>query len=304
MRNAGQLITEIYGDRWSAIFANYCREKFSHLTDPFQLMEDARQLVALSLERKHQTDSEAQLSDGYVMMAFRNAVTDLNRQLSGRAEPRAWLKAFGRLGQVLFDLYCLAKKGRTEILAELSSDIELATSKIDVSRAGALLDEMDQRQECAGKGRVNQSIHDDEGTVVDIPSHKTPEQELMEIQRAGLQAYLFRQESQVDLEVISHFVARIESLREQLRDRLELDDEQSFILHATLSGELTEQEIGRQLGGLSVRQVRYRRQQALDRMRMLLEKAGIGMDEIIYEESVHFSGHFPDSAPLTDMTND
>lgn len=256
-------------------------------------MQDARQQLVLSLQRRHERDAEAPLTEGYIMVAFRNAVTDLHRQHSGRAEPRSWLKAFGRLGQVLFELYCLARQGRADVMTALASDPELLREPLSGDQARSLLDEMDQRGECDGKGHKEEPLFNQAGEPIDVPHATDPEHDLITAQSEGLQAYLFRSQSE-NFSGIQHLVQRLQQARSQLRDRLELDDDQGFILQATLSGQLTEAEMGKMLGGLSVRQVRYKRQKALDKMKTLLQKVGLGLEELLAAD-----GPILDSAPFT-----
>lgn len=262
------------------MFRRYCAQKFARFTDPDQLMQDARQQLALALQRRFERGAEEPLTEGYIMVAFRNAVTDLHRQHSGRAEPRSWLKAFGRLGQVLFELYCLARQQRADIITALASDPELVRVPSSADQARSLLDEMDRRGECEGKGHKEEPLFNQAGEPIEVPHPASPEDALIEAQSEGLQAYLFRKQSK-SFSGIQHLVQRLQEARAQLRDRLELDDDQGFILQATLSGQLTEAEMGKMLGGLSVRQVRYKRQKALEKMKTLLKRAGLSLEELL-----------------------
>ena len=247
-------------------------------------MEDARQYLALSLQRRLEQDADVRLAEGYIMVAFRNAVTDLHRQQSGRAEPRAWLKAFGRLGQLIFELYCLARYGRADVIAALQSDPELQRQPLTRQQAGELMNEMDQRRECVGKGQREESLFTAAGEPLEIPQHANPEQALIEAQSQALQAYLFGNGGAAFSD-IRHLVGRIQDACAKLPKRLELDDDQRFILQATLSGQLTEAEIGKLLDGLSVRQVRYKRQMALETMKTLLHGLGLSLDDLLGENS-------------------
>lgn len=234
----------------------------------------------MSLQRRQERGAEDPLTEGYIMVAFRHAVTDLHRQYSGRAEPRSWLKAFGRLGQVLFELYCLARHGRADVITALASDPELVREPVSADQARTLLDEMDQRGECDGKGHKEEPLFNQAGEPIEVPHLADPERVLIEAQSEALQSYLFRSQSG-NFKGIQHLVLRLQEARCQLHDRLELDDDQGFILQATLSGQLTEAEMGKMLGGLSVRQVRYKRQKALEKMKTLLQKVGLGLEELL-----------------------
>ena len=299
MDDAGGWLLAIYSSRWTARFRRYCSARFSRFTDPDQLMEDARQQLALSLQRTRERGTDTPLTEAYIMVAFRNAVTDLHRRHSGRAEPRAWLKAFGRLGQLLFELYCLARQGRTEVIAALETDRELVRESITPRQAGELMNEMDQRGECEGKGHREVPLFNEAGEPLDVPHHVDPEQELMEAQSQALQAYLFRGQGG-SYSAVQHLVQRIQDACGKLPERVELDDDQRFIIQATLSGQLTEAEMGKLLGGLSVRQVRYQRQKAMEKMKTLLEKLGLGLDELLGQGSVNL-GQPGRARPLSEM---
>ena len=265
-------------------------------------MEDARQQMALSLQRRLERGANGPLTEGYVMVAFRNAVTDLHRQQSGRAEPRAWLKAFGRVGQRLFELYCLARYPRADVVAALESDPELKRESLTQQQAGELMNEMDERGECEGKGHREEALFNEAGEALEVPDHANPERELIDAQSQALQAYLFRSQGG-SYSGIRHLVQRVQDAVGKLPQRLELDDDQRFILQATLSGQLTESQMGELLGGLSVRQVRYKRQKALETMKALLEKLGLGLEELLGGDSAIF-GQQGRSEPLSETTGE
>lgn len=304
---ADDWLREIYSSRWSAKFRRYCVEKFARFTDPVELMEDARQQLALSLQQRTEQGIESKLTPGYIMVAFRNAVTDLHRQRSGRAEPRAWLKAFGRLGQALFELYCLARLRRPEVLSRLKADPDLRREPFNPEQTNSLMDEMDQRGECEGKGFREEPLVRESGETVEVPCYRSPEEELIEAQTHALHAYLFRQDAG-SLEDVRHLVSRFEEVRRLVGQRLELDDDQGFILHATLSGQLSEAEMGQLLGNLSVRQVRYKRQKALEKLKKFLQQAGLGLDELVHQcaTGADFAGYVRNGAaePLSESIGD
>jgi hypothetical protein len=142
--------------------------------------------------------------------------------------------------------------------------------------------EMDRVQECQVQRGREHGLHDDEGNLLDIPSSVDPEQQLMEEQRLALQARLFMSTDMAMLQVHGVF-ARMDQALERSGAMLELDDDQRFILQATLDGVHTEERMGQLLGGLTVRQVRYRRQQAIDKMRKLLEASDIQLSDLVDE---------------------
>ncbi|MBU0499284.1 MAG: hypothetical protein KJ558_09435 [Gammaproteobacteria bacterium] len=280
---AGDWISRLYSDRWTALLTRLAIDKYGHITDPHQLMEDARQQLAISLDRKSREAAPVLLSSSYILVAFKNSMTDLNRQRSGRVGPRAWLKAFGGLGSYLFEQYCLGRRSRGDILKDLRRDTGLYSLGASEEQVAGLLDEMDREGECESQRRHEQSIHDEDGAPMDIPNAITPEFELMREQSLGIQALLFQGISTGDFKAVKAFVERIAGARQRLGKGYAIDDDQYFILQSTLTGVLTEQRIGELLGGLTVRQVRYRREQALKVLESLLREAGIDLDELIVE---------------------
>jgi hypothetical protein len=277
------VIAELYNPRWTALLRRISQRQYGHLTDAHQLMEDARQQLALGLERRLR-DSAFEPTDSYLIVAFKHALTDVMRARYGRPEPRAWLKAFGLLGRWLFERYCLEGRTQPEILQAAIAEPALAQHSTD-DQIRQLLWEMDRVQECEGQRGQEYPLHDEDGQVLDIPVDASPERQLMEEQRLALQARIF-QHSQAGLQAARGLISHIDSLLGQAGERLRLDDDQRFILQASLDGELTEERMGQLLNGLSVRQVRYRRQQALEKLRELLDKAGIRLDDLLPEDGL------------------
>ena len=175
MDDAKSWLNEIYSRRWAAIFRNYCNRKFANLTDPEALMEDARQILAMTLHRMIENEDSSSLSEGFIMTSFRHAVTDCHRKKYGRGEPRAWLKAFGDLGKRLFELYCLAKMKRMEVLESVDSELSTSSEVSVKPQAEELLNEMDHRRECAGKGMQETSLQVGNDEDVEIPDRNSPE---------------------------------------------------------------------------------------------------------------------------------
>ncbi|QFY88186.1 hypothetical protein D5125_01120 [Magnetovirga frankeli] len=276
-------IDALYSPRLSAIFTRLAQQRFGTLTDAHQLMEDARQQLALGLERRLR-DSDFEPTDSYLIVAFKHALTDVMRARFGRPEPRAWLKAFGPLGRWLFERYCLEGRAQPEIIQAALEEPSLAQLTTE-DQIRQLLWEMDRVQECEGPRGQEYSLHDEDGQVLEIPVDASPERQLMEEQRLALQARIF-QHGQASLQAARGLISHIDSLLGQAGERLRLDDDQRFILQANLDGELTEERMGELLNGLSVRQVRYRRQQALEKLRELLDKAGIRLDDLLPEDDL------------------
>ncbi|WP_200345485.1 hypothetical protein [Halochromatium glycolicum] len=74
--------------------------------------------------------------------------------------------------------------------------------------------------------------------------------------------------------------ARAEELKKSHASPLVLSDEELFILRC-FQDPIPERRVGEMLGGLSVRQVRYRRQQALAKIKRYLSANQITLDDLL-----------------------
>jgi hypothetical protein len=247
-------------------------------------MEDARQILAMALHRMIENKDSSSLSEGFIMTSFRHAVTDCHRKKYGRGEPRAWLKAFGDLGKRLFELYCLAKMKRMEVLESVDSELSTSSEVSVKPQAEELLNEMDHRRECAGKAMQETPLQGGSDEDVEIPDRNNPEDELQASQVVALRAYLFG-DLGCSYQGIEHVVEKMERIVDSLSGVREFDDDQRFIIHATLSGKLTEKQIG-ELLDLSVRQVRYKRSKTLDLIKIMTKKAGIVLSDLLDEANL------------------
>lgn len=266
----------LYSPYWTAIFTRLAREKFGRLGDPAELAADARQKFSLRLAQ-----IEAPLDRAYILVAFKHALVDVFREQQGRREPRQWLRAYGSLGARLFDLYCLLRLTLAEILDALRRDSEFSQHpEAEAAKVRLLLREMDRRQECEGRQETLPlgNTGDDDAPLFD-PADPGPDPEaaIQAQQAAAIKAWLFGG-SWTELPPWRQ-VDAIPGL-----GALSLDDEEALVLRGYLAG-LTEQRVGELLGGLSVRQVRYRRQTAVDKLRAVLRAAGIAFDELMPPET-------------------
>lgn len=269
----------IYTSDWTAVFHRLAREKYARLVDHRELAEDARQRLAMRLAALGERDASPRLRGGYIFVAFKRALVDAFRDIMGRQEPRQWLKDQGPLGERLFDLYCLMHLSPAEVLTALHEDSELQAAGLPAPELiRGLLAEMDRRQECAGRPRDTVSLHADanaEQRPPDLPAVGADPAELLEQEQVdALRGLLFG----------DPLTALPEPLSLRIRNAFDagdgalLDDEQLLILRCQREG-IPERRIGELLGGLSVRQVRYRRQQALERLRAVLARAGMRAED-------------------------
>jgi hypothetical protein len=278
----------LYSPYWTRIFNRLARERYGRFTDGAELAGDARQKLAMRLSRLVETEGVRPLTDSYVLVSFKHALVDVFRERHGRPEPRQWLRAFGPLGKRLYELYCLLGLRLDEILDALSSDPELADSTTaQPEQVRYLLREMDRQQECVNRA-AETPLNPDGGDAdeaqprVDPPDPADgPDASLASRQAEVLRALLFSGRGDDAPPLAEPLVRRLAAiLRRAGGEGMSLDDEEAFVLRGFLGG-LTEQRVGELLGGLTVRQVRYRRQTAIDKLGRLLRRAGIGLDELM-----------------------
>jgi hypothetical protein len=267
-------VEDLYGPKWTAVFTRLAASKYGHMTDPVQLMEDARQQMALSVERRFSEGHNA-FSDAYLVTAYKHSLIDAFRSRSGRPGPRSWLKAFGDLGRWLYERYCLQGCSRSEIQADASVPQDYAAEQLT-----ALLDEMDRVRECETARRAEYSLEDEAGANRLQAAEPTPEQQLAREQAEAIQANLF-QSGLINMDSIRHFQQQLRELASEEAEGFRLDNDQVFIIQATLDGKLTETRMGELLGGLSVRQVRYRRQKAIETMAEWLNRRGLELSDLL-----------------------
>lgn len=277
----------IYAPRWFRIFSRMSAEKYGAVTDPNDLAEDARQKLANSLARLSERDLTRLLSRSYILVAFKNALVDAFRERYGRAEPRKWLKDLGAIGGRLFDLYCLMRLGIEEILAALRRDSEYAPPCVDFpdleQQVRAILQEMDRQRECEGHPGVMEPLAggtddsaDEEPARLDPPTTALgPEARWERERRETLTEILYG--SPLTTTLRQRIGEQVTPLGGQ---PLHLTDEQAFILRCAREG-LTEARIGQLLGGMTARQVRYRRDEAIKQLRTLLENLGLRYEDFV-----------------------
>lgn len=282
----------IYAPYWTRIFYRIGREKYGRSTDGESLAEDARQRLALSLDRlvTRPDNPNPLLTRGYILTAFRNALVDAFRELHGRPAPRQWLVDLGALGLRLFDLYCLMRLRFQEILETLRGDAEFA-HLFDLQQGQAearvteVLREMLRRRECAGHPVELVSLHtspggeDDDLPDIDPPTDDPgPQARLENAQVEWLRGLLYG----APMDKLSGVLG--ERLREALgrlgNKRLHLEADEAFILRCFRDG-IPERRVGELLGGLSVRQVRYRHEGAIAKLQELLRSAGISYEDLL-----------------------
>jgi hypothetical protein len=284
-KTAHDWIADLYRPHWTARFERLARERYGRYTDAAELAADARQKLALRLAGLTAEDGGRALTDGYLLVAFKHALIDCYRERRGRPEPRQWLRAYGPLGRRIFELYCLTRQRFDEVLTALRADPELAAHPaVNPAQVQDLLREIDRRQECAGREEVSLNQDDpDAGPTLDPPAPgDSPEAALARRQAEALQALLFTSGYTGASEPLFARLAAL--LADSGGTGLSLDTEEAFILRGFLA-DLTERRIGELLGGLSVRQVRYRRQGALAKLARLVHQAGIGLDDLLPQET-------------------
>jgi len=263
-------VASLYSGKWEGRFVGYLSNKYGRNTDLHELMEDARQIVAHGLHQQ-KSKGKGPFSDAYIFTSYKHAVVTVVRQQSGRLRPRKWLLAFGTVGEWLYTLYCIEKMSRSEILEKNYKDFLLDTDQIL-----EIINEMDAKQECVDRTQI--SLIDDKGQNIEVAVGSTPEEELILAQSLSLQALLFNHGG-LNLSLAKKFLGRLGEIDKQVIDALQLDDDERFILLSTIQ-EFTDERIG-ELLGFSVRQIRYRRQIALEKLADLLVRIGVELKDLL-----------------------
>ncbi len=274
-------VRSLYSGRWTRCFVGIATRAFGRSVDAQALSEDARQRLAIRLSRLGAAEAP-RLSDAYILVAFKHALIDAYREFVGRPVPRKWLRELGALGVRLFELRCLLRLPQSDVLAALRQDPMLAKeSAVDEAEVRRLLNEIERRQECQGHAseRVSLDVPKQDGQGVPEPadSGADPAEHAARDQADTLRRLLY---GEAAAKLAPGARRRPEQLYERGQPSLPLDDQEYFILRCFRDG-VPDQRVGDLLGGLSVRQVRYRRQQALDMVRRCFAKAGITLDDLL-----------------------
>lgn len=281
-RTAGDWIHAIYTEDWTKRFFGLAKKAFSNITDSDSLAEDARQRLAIRLSRLDARGDRRDLTAPFVIVAFKRALVDAHRDIFGRPEPRHWLRELGDLGARLFELHCIMRLSRSEIMEALDDDSpDNWSCEQDEKQIMDILKEMDRRRECNGRTseRVSLDVTDTDGRPMLDPVDETqsPAEQAAQEQAHALRRLLFGETSE---HLHDTLVERISALQDEAAHSLALDDEERFILRCFCE-RIPETRVGELLGGLSVRQIRYRRQTATDKLRALFSASRLSLDDLL-----------------------
>ena len=270
----------IYSEKWTKHFVGICRSKYSNVTDPIDLMEEARQKLALSFSMSTNKTMSEEISDGYISVSFRNAVIDILRKKIGRVTASPWLRAL-KFGQMIFELYCLRGFSRYEVIRSLLTGMAAKEGNLSEHQLGEVITEMDKKNECTQKKRENISLNDENSDIpaASLATNDTPDTTYQVEQAEALISYIFQSGSVDNFSDARELAKLLVGLREK-GIQIDLDGDQKFILHATLAGKITEAEMGKALR-LSVRQVRYKRETAKNIISKTLTRLGVELGDLM-----------------------
>jgi hypothetical protein len=277
-------VQALYSKKWTDIFHRLAKKLFGDVVDTKELAEDARQLLAMKLSRIEAEEDSSGRSDGYLLVSYKYALVDAHRALFGRAKPRKWLSDLGAIGKRLFQLRCIERLSVRDVIAKVHDELSsLRDSSVSETQVREILQEMDRRHECerlAGKQVSLDDTHDDEQPVIDEPSapeNENPEERAARDQAVELQQLLFGPTPERLTPAVRK---RLENLQRKSGTSLLLDDEECLILQY-FCNEMPEGRVGELLGGISVRQVRYRREQALEKIKRFFADCDLSLDDLI-----------------------
>jgi hypothetical protein len=272
----------LYSEDWTRVFLRLARDAFGQMADAHALMEDARQRLAMSLSRLGAAGDSRELSRAYIFVAFKRALVDAYRDLFGRPKPRKWLSDLGVIGERLFELLCVKRLSAPEIVATVHRDpSSFGGASVNEAQVREILQEMERRRECASRTGEHVSLHDVRGNgqpaVDPIVENSDPGASAARDQSLQLRRMLFGPPPE---SLPAALRERLAKLQERGDRSLILDDEEYFILRC-FRDQVPERRVGELLGGLTVRQVRYRRQHALGKLRRFFAEADLSFDDLV-----------------------
>lgn len=279
---AQPMVQALYSKAWTRVFLRLTREAFGRMTDPQALAEDARQRLAMSLSRLEAAGESRRLSRAYIFIAFKRSLVDAYRELAGRPTPRKWLRELGEIGERLFELRCLMRLTDSEVLAALGDDpCPNGAESVDEAEVRRILHEMDSRRECDGRASEFVPLDgvdaDGRPIVEPIAKDQDPADCLARNEALALRRLLYGASTDA---LPAALRERLEKLRMNGQPTIDLSDEEAFILRC-FRDQIPERRVGELLGGLTVRQIRHRRQRALERMAQCLAAAEITLEDLL-----------------------
>ncbi len=285
--NTCEWVEEVYKNSWGNRFTWIVEKRYGHMLDAVDLMEESRQQLALYLDKccKDPAKAERNLSGAYIVATFKSRMKDVMRSRNGKPAPRAWLQAHGEIGELLFDLICLQHLSMGQILNK-SEEGYYADPLIEETPSELLLyiiNEIARQKECDrwDRGGGPQYNGDGAGTPpVDLPAppgESDSDDSRVEIIERIINLLLYGDFGKHggDIRV---FAERVAECRERLGSKVELSDDQKYILLATYRYGSGDEHMAEFLG-IEVRAVRYQREKALKSLKLIVEKCGIEFSE-------------------------
>jgi DNA-directed RNA polymerase specialized sigma24 family protein len=274
----------IYQPDWQSRFHHLTQQKYGHLGDADSLMEDARQLLAMRLQSLSDAESVPSFSAAYIQTSFSRCLVDVIRQRHGYPRPSIWLSSQGEIGELLFDLMCLRRYDRAQILAQVQ---QLITPVPEQEQVISLIREMESRKSCQGKHREMRSIDDGEDRSQDslksaeaLIDAKQPVDSKSKDELAVVIENLMTAGLGADQQSCSALAQALIQQRQLLGKSVQLSDDEAFTVRGKYMHALTHEEMASILG-LNERQVRYLIKKGLEKIRVLLKAAGISIEDLL-----------------------
>lgn len=279
-------INEIYSNYWGDLFTRIATRKYARILDAEQLMEDSRQQLGITLSNRCKNPKEAgkTLSAAYISATFKSRMIDVVRSRQGKPTPRKWLLAHGEIGSLLFELICLLHLS----IAEILGDSEASTADpliMETPRELVLyiVNEIQHQRECDRWERNEVSIHagdDDDSPAIDLAAELGDPQQAesgLEITERIINILLWGGLSPGHGNIRA-FAEQMAAYREEFGSKVQLSDEQVFILRARYLEDISDESAAKVVG-MTVRSLRYERKKALDTLKLLVAKCDIELPE-------------------------
>lgn len=272
------------GRYFSTIWLRYYREQaaaFFHHTEVDE--EDAAQEAQLQLHQRLAGHPAARLTDALVRVTYKNLLRDIYRKYFGRPRPPRWVIRLGILWQTIWELFCLERLPRQEIVMRLEQGGSESAEGDSFCR---LVDQAVERltaEEACPKPReklvsIDARDEDDPPFELSDGQSATDPLEQSEVQLL-VQAILGGQSDGIDSEMAHNLGSRLALKWTALSRELELDDETRLMLRLLYQEQLSVADVARLLGK-EPQHVRRPVQRACRRIRELFAAHGVGFEDV------------------------
>jgi len=212
---------------WERRFRYQSRKVYANYLN---LEEDAFQNSWLALFENLQKSKQSEMSDAYVLTAFKNLLRDEYRQHFGRCRPRTWVKKLGVFWERIAVMLCQENLPAQAIAQKISADPLPANSDTSHSEQVAfIVSQLKSKAYCSTLGRLEEQFPEnmEYGDDRDSPDNNLPENELAFL----LQIILNEDAAELNQSALSeHIIQQWQLLSKSLDKAITNDDRLLLIL--------------------------------------------------------------------------